>query len=79
MTNLDEKDRKAELALLVKMDKLTSQGAKREFATEIDLPWEEYLRLKRKWKRVLERYYKDKAKALHEHSFEVHKMEEEIE
>jgi hypothetical protein len=64
--NLDEKDRKAEMAVLVKMEDLTSQGAKRDFAEEIGLPWEEYLRIKRKWKRVLERYKKEKPKALHE-------------
>jgi hypothetical protein len=56
--SLDEKDRKAEFALLVKLEEFPSQGAKRDFCKEIGCPWDEYLRLKRKWRVPLERYRK---------------------
>ena len=56
LKEMTERDNKAELALLYKMETLKSQGAKREFAEEIGIEWEEYLRLCSKWKRVLERY-----------------------
>ncbi len=59
--NLDEKDRKAEMALLVKLEEITSAGGRRAFCEEIGCPWEEYLRLKRKWRIPLERYRKEKS------------------
>jgi len=55
-----EKDQKAELILLLELDKLTSQGAKREFCANLDIEWEEYLHLKRKYRFVMERYKKEK-------------------
>jgi len=53
---LNEKDRKAELALLMKLEEFPSAGGKRDFCKKIQCPWEEYLRLKRKWRIPLERY-----------------------
>jgi hypothetical protein len=58
--DLDARDRKAELTLLVKMEELTSAGAKRDFAKEIGIEWDEYLRLCRKYRVVLDRYRKQK-------------------
>jgi len=55
---LEEKDRKAELALLMKLEEIPSAGGKRDFCKEIGCPWDEYLRLKRKWRIPLERYRK---------------------
>ena len=57
---LEEKDRKAELTLLVQMEELSSVEEKKEFADLVGIPWEEYLRLCRKYSRVLERYRRSK-------------------
>lgn len=59
MVSLTEKDNKAELALLVALHG-KSQGEQRNFCTAIDISWDEYLRLLRKWSRVIERWTKEK-------------------
>lgn len=58
--NRDQMDDKAELALLATLNDLSSAGAKRDLCQEVGIPWEEYLRLKRKWSRVLARWEKEK-------------------
>lgn len=65
--NRDERDNKAELSLLATTHEL-SAGAKRDFCVSIDLPWEEYLRLQRKWSRVLTRWEMEKQKETHANS-----------
>ena len=47
-------DNKAELTLLAIL-RGKSAGFQRDKCNEIGVSWDEYLRLKRKWKRVLER------------------------
>jgi hypothetical protein len=54
--SLDERDRKAELALIMEMENLKNAGAKRQFAASIGLEWDEWLRIQRKYKRVIEAY-----------------------
>jgi len=56
---LEQQGRKEELALLYLLEQLPSRGAMREKCQELNVPWDEYLRLARKWKRVLERYRKE--------------------
>ena len=51
---------KADMAMLVQMEKIPSAGGKREFADHIGLPWEEYLRIARKYRVVLDRMRKEK-------------------
>jgi hypothetical protein len=59
VVNLDEQDRRAEMALLVKLESIPSAGGKRDFCEDIGCPWDEYLRLKRKWRVPLEKYRKE--------------------
>ena len=44
---------KAELTLLLELEKLTSQGAKKEFCLKLGVPWGEYNHLKRKYRFIL--------------------------
>lgn len=60
MTTLTEKDNKAELALLAVLHG-KSRGEQRDFCTAIDIPWDEYLRLLRKWSRIIARWEKEKG------------------
>jgi hypothetical protein len=53
---LEETGRKEELALLYLLEQSTSAGAKRDKCEQLGIEWDEYKRLCRKWKRVLERY-----------------------
>lgn len=55
---LTEKDNKAELTLLAVLHG-KSRGEQRDLCTTLDVPWEEYLRLCRKWSRVIARYIKE--------------------
>ena len=55
-----DEERKAEMTLLLKLEELTSQGAKRDFCHELNVPWDEYLHLKRKYRFVMERFRKEK-------------------
>lgn len=57
---LDEKAQKEELTILSILEQLSSQGEKRQFCEDHNLPWEEFLRLQRKWKVVLARYREEK-------------------
>lgn len=59
MTTLTEKDNKAELALLAVLHE-KSREEQRDFCTTVDISWDEYLRLLRKWSRVIERWTKEK-------------------
>ena len=52
-------ERKADLTLLFKCKKLKSQGAKKDFCASLNCPWDEYLRLCRKYKFVLIAYRKE--------------------
>jgi hypothetical protein len=61
VVNLDEQDRKAELALLVQLENIPSAGGKRDFCKDIGCDWDEYLRLKRKWRVPLEMYRKEQG------------------
>ena len=54
--SLDEQDRKAELSLVMEMEKLDSAGAKRKLADKIGIEWDEWLRIQRKYKRIIESY-----------------------
>lgn len=54
--SLDNRDNTAELALLGTLDS-RSAGEQRAICKTLEVPWEEYLRLKRKWSRVLDRYH----------------------
>jgi len=56
---LEQKGQKEELALLYLLEQSPSKGAKRDKCKELNIPWDEYLRLCRKWSRVLERYRKE--------------------
>ena len=58
--NLDEKDNKAELVLLTTLYG-KSRGKQRDFCTAVGVSWEEYLRLQRKWSRVINRWIKEKG------------------
>ena len=58
---LTEKDNKAELALLTVLHG-KSRGEQQNLCTTLDVPWEEYLRLRRKWSRVIARYIKEGGK-----------------
>lgn len=53
--NRDNEDNKAELALLSILHH-KSRGEQRQICKDIDIPWDELLRLNRKWKRVLTRW-----------------------
>ena len=59
MVSLTEKDNNAELALLAVLHE-KSRGEQRDFCIAIGIPWDEYLRLLRKWSRVLTRWTKEK-------------------
>lgn len=63
MTTLTEKDNKAELALLTVLYG-KSRGEQRDFCLAIDIPWDEYLRLLRKWSRVIARWEKEEEKEI---------------
>ena len=58
-----DKDSKAELALIVKIHDEPIQK-KQEFCKLMDLPWEEYQRLLRKWSRVIARWEKERRRIL---------------
>lgn len=60
INNRQQKDQQADLTLLLKLEELFSQGAKRDFCKEIGIEWDEYLHLKRKYRFVMERYRKEK-------------------
>ena len=62
LIQLEDKAKREELALLYALEKIPSAGGKRDFCKEIDCPWDEYLRLLRKWSRVLDRWRKEKMK-----------------
>lgn len=53
--NQDAEDNKAELALLLVLHR-KSRGEQRQICKDVDIPWNEFLRLNRKWKRVLARW-----------------------
>lgn len=53
---------KADMTMLAQMEKIPSAGGKREFADHIGLPWEEYLRIARKYRMVIDRMRKEKEK-----------------
>ena len=57
---LNKQERDADLTLLLKCEELSSQGSKREFCESISCPWDEYLRLCRKYRRLLEVYRREK-------------------
>lgn len=58
IVELTEKDNKAEMALIVALhDK--SRGEQRKLCVDFGVPWEEYLRLLRKWSRVIARWEKE--------------------
>lgn len=61
LTKLDEEERDQDLALLYHCETLNSQGAKRDFCKSINCPWDEYLRLCRKYRIVLDIYRKQEA------------------
>ena len=57
---------RAEKTLVLEMHKLKSAGARRDFAKEIGVDWEEYLRLKRKYRFVLQAHDKEMTKCREE-------------
>ncbi|MCK4330851.1 hypothetical protein KAX02_13550 [candidate division WOR-3 bacterium] len=58
IVGLTEKDNKAEMALIVVLHG-KSRGEQREICVDFGVPWEEYLRLLRKWSRVIARWEKE--------------------
>ena len=60
--DLNKQERDAELTLLAECEKFSSQGAKRIFCASIGCSWDEYLRLCRKYRRLLEAYRREKKK-----------------
>ena len=60
LAELNKQERNQDLALLFHCESLTSQGAKRDFCASINCPWDEYLRLGRKYKMVLKEFRKEK-------------------
>ena len=61
--NLNLQGQKEELALLYQVERCTSQGAKRDFCKQINIPWKEYLRFCRKWRVVLTKYREENSDA----------------
>ncbi len=53
------KDQKAELALVVLLEG-KERAEKRRLCEEIGCPWEEYQRLLRKYRQIIERWRKEK-------------------
>ena len=57
---LTEKDNKAEMALIVALHG-KSRGEQRDRCVDFGVPWNEYLRLLRKWSRVIVRWEKEEG------------------
>lgn len=58
--NLTERDNKAELALIATIHGKTQQE-QRDFCLTLEVPWDEYQRLLRKWSRVIVRWNREKG------------------
>ncbi len=58
--NLDKRDDKAELALIATLHG-KSQQEQKDFCLLLDVSWDEYKRLLRKWSRVIIRWNKEKG------------------
>jgi hypothetical protein len=61
LIQLEDKAKREELALLYVLEQIPSAGGKRDKCKELNVPWDEYLRLSRKWRLVIERYRKEKG------------------
>lgn len=49
-------ERKAERTLIVKMMELKSNGARRKFCESHEIPWDDWLAIKRKYKHLIKTY-----------------------
>jgi hypothetical protein len=57
-----EETQKAELTLVLMMDKLPTRQARKKFCKHLKVPWGEYQHLKEKYSRIIDRYKKEKEK-----------------
>ena len=63
LAELNKQERDQDLTLLSHCETLISQGEKKDFCKSIGCSWDEYLRLCRKYKSLLEMYRKAKERA----------------
>ena len=54
-----DRERRAELTLLVKCMELPNKESRQFFCKQLEVPWADYRRVKRKYKNLIKRYRKD--------------------